>query len=200
MRTLWVKLTILPDLLSRLRMSGYIPPSLIYLHVEHRNNYNMPRPDIPRCETLVISQCRWERTLNPVRFHSESFTVGTLRPSGSRRHTIYLSLMKKKTLLLPSCAFNCKLSILNRNGMKIVLPLVWTWNRGFVSTNASLRKEIQAIDRLASCMETLAVCTVVSLKCFCWMLGATIIYLPQSDLLRAGRPEFDGRRAWKYFL
>ena len=46
--------------------------------------------------------------------------MGTLRPSGSRIHTIYLSLMKKKTLLFPSCAFNCKLSILNTNGMRIV--------------------------------------------------------------------------------
>jgi hypothetical protein len=46
--------------------------------------------------------------------------MGTFRPSGSRRHTIYLSLMKKKTLLFPICVFNCKLSILNTNEMKIV--------------------------------------------------------------------------------
>jgi len=84
--------------------------------------------------------------------------------------------MKKKTLLFPSCAFNCKLSILNTDGMKIVTSPGLDMKSRIVSTNASLRKEIQAIDRLASCMETLAVCTVVSLKCFCWMLGATIIY------------------------
>jgi len=80
----------------------------------------MLQPDKPLFETSVIFQCRWKRTLNPVRFRSKSFRVGTLRPSGSRRHTIYLSLMKKKTLLFSSCAFNCNLSILNTNGMKTV--------------------------------------------------------------------------------
>jgi len=101
-------------------MSGYIPPPLIYLHFEHRNNCNMRQPDKHRCETFVILQCRWKRTLNPVRSRYKSFTMRTLRPSGGRGHTIYLSLMKKKTLLFPSYAFNCKLSILNTNGMKIV--------------------------------------------------------------------------------
>ena len=80
----------------------------------------MRQPDEPRCETFLILQCRWKRTLNPVRFRSKSFTMGTFRPSGSCRHTIYLSVMKKKTLLFASCAFNCKLSILNTNGMKTV--------------------------------------------------------------------------------
>jgi len=55
-RTLGVKLNILPDLLSRLRMSGYVLPPLIYLYVEHRNNCNIPQPDKPRCEMFVILQ------------------------------------------------------------------------------------------------------------------------------------------------
>ena len=90
----------------------------------------MPQPDKPRCDTFIILQCRCKLTLNPVRFRSKSFTMGTLRPLGSRRHTIYLSLMKKKTLLFHSFEFNCKLSILNMNGMKIVTsPVLDTKSR-----------------------------------------------------------------------